>query len=52
MMRAIVTFFDCAKKVIVESSQGQNRITWNYILSQNRPILVRLTKIKFEVINK
>jgi len=45
MMRCIVTFFDAAKKSIVDSSQTQNRITWNYIASQMGPHLVALTKL-------
>jgi len=47
MMKAIVTFFDSAKKAIVDSSQTQNRITWNYIYSQMKPHLVSLSGLKF-----
>jgi len=48
MMKAIVTFYDGAKKAIIETAQGTNRITWNYIVSQNKQLLIRLSKLKFE----
>jgi len=47
MMRCIVTFFDQAKKAIVESS-GENKITMNIIMNQMKPLMIRLTKLKFE----
>jgi len=47
MMRCIVSFFDHAKRAIVESS-GENKITMNVIQNQLKPLLVRLTKLKFE----
>jgi len=47
MMRCVVTFFDQAKKAIVEST-GENKITMNIILNQMKPLIVRLTKLKFE----
>jgi len=37
MMRAIVTYYDQAKKTINESSPDA-RITWNVILNQTRPL--------------
>jgi len=48
MMKAIVTFYDCAKKVIIESASSQNKITWNYIVSQNKAYIIKLTQLKFE----
>lgn len=48
MMRCVVTFFDHAKKAIVESS-GENKITMNIIINQMKPLMIRLTKLKFEV---
>ena len=50
MMRCIVTFFDQAKKAIIESS-GENKITMNIIMNQMKPLMIRLTKLKFEVLN-
>jgi len=47
MMRCIVTFFDNAKKAIVESS-GETKITMNIIVNQVKPLMIRLTKLKFE----
>jgi V-type H+-transporting ATPase subunit A len=47
MMRCIVVFFDQAKKAIVESS-GDNKITMNIIINQMKPLMIRVTKLKFE----
>jgi len=47
-MRAIVTFFDHAKKAIIESS-GEMKITMNIIINQMKPVMIKLTKLKFEV---
>jgi len=47
MMRCIVVFFDHAKKAIVESS-GETKITMNVIMNQVKPLMIRLTKLKFE----
>ena len=48
-MRCITVFFDQAKKAIVESS-GENKITMNIIINQMKPLMIRVTKLKFEVI--
>jgi len=48
MMRCIVVFFDQAKKAIIESS-GENKITMNIIINQLKPLMIRVTKLKFEV---
>jgi len=47
MMRCITVFFDQAKKAIVESS-GDNKITMNIIINQMKPLMIRVTKLKFE----
>jgi len=47
MMRCIVVFFDQAKKAIIESS-GENKITMNIIINQLKPLMIRVTKLKFE----
>ncbi|CAD8065335.1 unnamed protein product [Paramecium primaurelia] len=47
MMRCIVSFFECGKKAILESS-GDAKITWNIILNQTKPQFVKLSQMKFE----
>jgi V-type H+-transporting ATPase subunit A len=47
MMRAIVSFFDYAKKAIVESS-GDQKITFNLVLKAMKPSYLKLPKMKFE----
>lgn len=49
-MRCIVVFFDQAKKAIVESS-GENKITMNIIMNQMKHLMIRVTKLKFEVLH-
>lgn len=46
MMRSIITYYDQAKKTILESS-GENKITWNVILNQSKPLFSKLTRMKF-----
>src|SRR5690242_14248995 len=49
MMRAVVTFYDNARKAIVESS-GDTKLTMATISTEMKDLLIRLTKLKFEVI--
>lgn len=49
MMRMIVAYHDHAKKAIVESS-GEHKITWSIIYNQTKPLYVKLTKMKQEVL--
>jgi len=49
MMRAIITFFDCANKVIEEIElAGDRMISWSYIKTQTKPYLKELANLKFE----
>merc|ERR1712224_9549 len=47
MMRCIVTYHETAQKCMAETS-GDNRITWNMIYSELKPIHVKVTEMKFE----
>jgi V-type H+-transporting ATPase subunit A len=47
MMRGIVTFFDLAKKAIIESS-GDTKLTMAYLQTEMKDLMIRLTKLKFE----
>jgi V-type H+-transporting ATPase subunit A len=51
MMRCIVTYFDCAKKAIVESS-GEQKITWNFLIYKTKTLFYKLTQMKFETPKK
>ncbi|KAL4498527.1 hypothetical protein ABPG72_019645 [Tetrahymena utriculariae] len=45
MMRGIFTYYDNARKTIVESS-GETKINWNEILFQTKPLFLQLTDMK------
>merc|ERR1719333_1814614 len=47
MMRCIVTYHETAQKVMAETS-GDNKITWNMIYSELKPLHVKVTEMKFE----
>jgi len=49
MMRAIVTYYEGARKAIVESS-SETKINWNDIHFQTKPLFTELTQMKFMVI--
>lgn len=46
MMRAIVTYYEGARKAIVESS-SETKINWNDIHFQTKPLFTELTQMKF-----
>jgi len=48
MMRAIVTYYEGARKAIVESS-SETKINWNDIHFQTKPLFTELTQMKFMV---
>jgi V-type H+-transporting ATPase subunit A len=48
MMRCIVTYHDLGQKCMAETS-GDNKIGWNAIYNDLRPIHTKVTKMKFEL---
>merc|ERR1712159_877178 len=48
MMKVIGHFYDCAMKVITEST-GEHKITWGTIASAMRPLITKITSMKFEL---
>eukprot|EP00744_Colponema_vietnamica_P000434 GILI01000783.1.p1 GENE.GILI01000783.1~~GILI01000783.1.p1 ORF type:complete len:611 (-),score=185.33 GILI01000783.1:304-2136(-) len=46
MMRNIIHFFDQSVKVI--TAGGESKVTWNTIQNNLRPIITKLTRMKFE----
>jgi V-type H+-transporting ATPase subunit A len=47
MMRCIVTYHETAQKTMAETS-GDNKITWNMIYTELKPMHVKVTEMKFE----
>lgn len=48
MMRSIVSYYEYARKAIVECS-ADNKINWNEVLFQTKPLFTQLTEMKFIV---
>merc|ERR1712147_225601 len=48
MMRCIVTYHETAQKTMAETS-GENKITWNMIYTELKPMHVKVTEMKFEL---
>lgn len=48
MMKAIVCYYDEAKKAIVESTNRDVKLNWSTILNQTKPLFMKLTRFKFE----
>ncbi|EGR31989.1 vacuolar ATP synthase catalytic subunit, putative [Ichthyophthirius multifiliis] len=46
MMRCIVTYYDLARKAIIESS-GETKLNWNYIQLETKSLFTQLTQMKF-----
>lgn len=46
-MRCIITYYEDARKSILESS-GERKITWNIIYSNTREQFIKLSQMKFE----
>lgn len=51
MMKCTISFYDCARKAIVESS-GESKISWNLISNQLKNEMYQLTQLKFEMPNQ
>jgi len=47
MMRCIITYYEEARKAILEST-GDQKIGWNIIYNQTKAQFVKLTQMKFE----
>jgi len=46
MMRVIVTYHECAQKVMAETS-GDNKITWSMVYAELKAMHVKVTEMKF-----
>jgi V-type H+-transporting ATPase subunit A len=48
MMRVIVGFHECAQKAMAEFS-GENKVGWNSINAEMKPLMTKITNMKFEL---
>ena len=49
MMKVIITYYDCARKCILESS-GDQKISMNIILNLTKSCFTKLSQMKFIVL--